>query len=158
MSTDADIPLPADPAAQEEENSSDSGQNGAFPDIDPHYRLSNAQYRAIELALTGLGWSEIAEALSLHPKTLWRWKTRSADFQRALADARADRQEFVAQRCQTLAAEASAVLAHYLSDADDRLRLRAAQLLLQAAGRFKCARPPRAPGDFIASPGTPAEG
>ena len=148
MSTNANIPLPADlPAAEpglaakEKENFSDSGQNGTFPDIGPQYRLSNAQCQAIELALNGLRWSEIAENLSLSRKTLWRWKTCNAEFGRALANARAQRHGFAVQRRQTLAGEDFSVLARYLSDADDRLRFRAAQLLLQAAARFKYPKP-----------------
>jgi transposase-like protein len=126
--------VPSDPG----ENSSKLAQNGTFGDIDPNYNLSNAQCRAIELALDGLRWSHIARSLGLSRKTLWRWKTQHPDFQLALADARADRYDSALERCQNLASRAALVLAKFLDDsADDKTRMRAAQLLLQAAARFK---------------------
>jgi len=128
---------PAAVALETEAHFSKEGEIGTLGDIDPNYRLSNCQCRAIELALDGLRWSQIAKTLGLNRKTLWRWKTQDPDFQQALAEARADRYGFAAERCQTFAGRAAAVLARYLDDSDDKLRLRAAQLLLQAASRFK---------------------
>jgi Homeodomain-like domain-containing protein len=128
------LPTPSDP----EENSSKLGQNGTFGDIDPNYNLSNTQCRAIVLALDGMRWSNIARTLGLSRKTLWRWKTQNSDFQLALADARADRHDFAVERCQNFASRAAFVLAKFLDDSsDDKIRMRAAQLLLQASARFK---------------------
>jgi hypothetical protein len=143
-----------------EENSSKVGQNGTFGDIDPNFNLSNTQCRAIVLALDGLRWSQIARTLGLSRKTLWRWKTQNSDFQLALADARADRHDFALERCQTLASRATFVLAKFLDDSvEDKTRLRAAQLLLQAAARFKppaTRRPlPDYPTDPILTPPPP---
>jgi DNA-binding NarL/FixJ family response regulator len=57
---------------QEQENDpSETEHFLTFGDIDPNYRLSNAQCRVIELALDGARWSQIARALSLSRKTLW---------------------------------------------------------------------------------------
>ena len=130
-------PSQPDPSVPEEtKNSAESGENGAFGDIDPNYQLSNAQCRAIELALSGAKWSQIAKTLDLNRKTLWRWKTHDNAFRQALADARADRHDFAVERCQTLAARATSVLADFLQDPADKNRMRAAQILLQAAARF----------------------
>ena len=143
------LPAPSDP----EENPSKLAQNGTFGDIDPNYNLSNTQCRAIELALDGLRWSHIARTLGLSRKTLWRWKSQHLDFQLALADARADRYDFASERCQNLATRAAHVLAKYLEDsADDKNRMRAAQLLLQAAARFKLPVTRRQLPDYPADP------
>jgi hypothetical protein len=139
--------------ADPEENSSKLAQNGTFGDIDPNYNLSNAQCRAIELALDGLRWSHIARSLGLSRKTLWRWKTQHTDFQLALADARADRYDFAIERCQNLASRAAFVLGKFLDDsADDKNRMRAAQLLLQAAARFQPAPTRRPLPDYPTDP------
>jgi hypothetical protein len=119
-----------------EKNPSNIGQSGTFGDIDPNYRLSNAQCRAIELALDGFRWSQITHFLDISRKTIWRWKTQNPDFRDALAAARADRHDFAMERCQSLAQRASSVLARFLEDSADKNRMRAAQLLLQAAARF----------------------
>jgi hypothetical protein len=149
------ISTPADP----EENSPKPIQNVTFGDIDPNYNLSNCQCRAIELALDGLRWSHIARTLNLSRQTLWRWKTQNSDFQRALASARADRHDFAVERCQTFASRAVSVLAKYLDDSDDKNRMRAAQLLLQAAARLKPPQPhpisPHYPTDPLITPPRP---
>jgi broad specificity phosphatase PhoE len=136
MTTDP-TPSSPDPTLPEEtKNFAESGENGTFGDIDPNYQLSSPQCRAIELALSGARWSQIAKTLDLNRKTLWRWKTHDDAFQQALAAARADRRDFAVERCQTLANRASSVLADFLQDPQDKNRMRAAQLLLQAAARF----------------------
>jgi hypothetical protein len=147
------ISAPADP----EENSPKPLQNVTFGDIDPNYNLSNCQCRAIELALDGLRWSHIARTLNLSRQTLWRWKSQNPDFQRALASARADRHDFAVERCQTLASRAASVLAKFLDDPADKNRMRAAQLLLQAAARLKPPEPryhinPHYPTDPLITP------
>ena len=109
--------------------------DGTFGDIDPNYNLSNHQCRALELALRGLPWSQIAKALGLSRKTLWRWKTQNREFQRALADARHDRFSAAFEQRQTLAYRAVEVLGNFLDNPDDKTRMRAAQLLLQSAAR-----------------------
>ncbi len=134
---------PREPAPEETKNFAESGENGTFGDIDPNYQLSNTQCRAIELALSGARWSQIAKALDLNRKTLWRWKTQDDAFQKALADARADRHDFAVERCQTIATRAASVLADFLQDPADKNRMRAAQLLLQAAARFVPNQPPK---------------
>jgi hypothetical protein len=144
----ARISAPADP----EENSSKCLQNVTFGDIDPNYNLSNCQCRAIELALDGLRWSHIARTLNLSRQTLWRWKAQNPDFQRALASARADRHDFAVERCQTFATRAVSVLGKFLDDPADKNRMRAAQLLLQAAARLKPPEPRHISPDYPANP------
>ncbi|MGA2440346.1 MAG: helix-turn-helix domain-containing protein, partial [Tepidisphaeraceae bacterium] len=85
LATSSPLPSPEDP----EIYSSESAHLGTFGDIDPNYRLNNVQCRAIELALDGLRWSQIAQILKISRKTLWRWKTQDRTFRQALADARA---------------------------------------------------------------------
>ena len=150
--------MPADnlslvPDPDTEKNLSETGQNGTFGDIDPTYQLSDTQCRAIELALAGYRPSQIARSLNLTRKTLWRWKSQDPDFQQALADARADRQYFAIERCQALASRATSVLANFLDGPDDKLRLRAAHLLLQAAARFTTQRSRSSPSDSPADDG-----
>jgi hypothetical protein len=145
MTTDdpSSLPIPSDP--EPEKNSPQMGKIGTFGDVDPSYELSPPQCRAIELALAGLRWSQIAASLEINRKTLWRWKTQDPNFQQALADARADRRDIAVDRCQALAFRAASVLANFLEDSDDKHRFRAAQLLLQAAARFtppKCSPAP----------------
>jgi len=133
LATSSPLPSPEDP----EIYSSESAHLGTFGDIDPNYRLNNVQCRAIELALDGLRWSQIAQILKISRKTLWRWKTQDRIFRQALADSRAERHAFAIERCQTFASRAASVLARFLDDPADKTRMRAAQLLLQAAARFK---------------------
>lgn len=137
LATSSPTPTPEDP----ENYLSETGRLGTFGDIDPNYRLNNVQCRAIELALDGLRTSQIAQILKLSRKTLWRWKTQDRIFRQALADARAERHALAIERCQTFAARAASVLARFLDDPADKNRMRAAQLLLQAAARFKPPEP-----------------
>ena len=143
MTTDPSSFSPDPSAPDTAKNFAETGENGTFGDIDPNYQLSNSQCRAIELALSGARWSQIAKALNLNRKTLWRWKTGDDAFQQA----RADRRDFAVERCQTLAARAASVLADFLQDPADKNRMRAAQLLLQAAARFVPHQPPRPQSD-----------
>jgi hypothetical protein len=127
-----------------DENSSKTGQNRTFSDIDPDYHLSNAQCRAIEFALDGKRWSQIARMLDVDPRTLFRWKTQNPDFQNALESAREDRRGFAVERCQTFATRATDVLGEALTDSSLPNRLRAAQILLNAAAKFNAQESRRA--------------
>jgi hypothetical protein len=143
MQDDFITPQPA-LAQVSDENSSKTGENRAFSDIDPSYALSNPQCRAIELALDGKRWSQIARTLSVDPKTLWRWKTHDAMFIAALESAREDRRGFAVERCQTFATRATDVLGEALTDSSLPNRLRAAQILLNAAAKFNAQESRRA--------------
>jgi broad specificity phosphatase PhoE len=146
MTTDP-TPSSPDPTLPEEtKNFAESGENGTFGDIDPNYQLSSPQCRAIELALSGARWSQIAKTLDLNRKTLWRWKTHDDAFQRALADARADRHDFAVERSQTLAARASSVLAEFLNDPADKTAC--------APPSFSSRPPPASPRSSLPNPAT----
>jgi hypothetical protein len=144
LTTSSPIEMPENP----DPRISKTGQNRAFPgifsDIDPDYQLSPAQCRAIEFVLDGKRWSQIARMLDLDPKTLWRWKTHNENFQQALAAARSDRRGFAVERCQTFATRATDVLGEALTDPAIPNRLRAAQILLQAAAKFNAQESRRA--------------
>ncbi len=131
------------PEEGEEISRSNPGNFRASSDIAPIANLSNVQSRAIELALQGLRDSQIAKALALSPKTLWRWKTQDDDYRQALADARIQLHQAATDRCQTYALSAAAVLSKFLADENDKNRFRAAHILLSAASRFKSPTPPK---------------
>jgi Homeodomain-like domain len=131
------------PEEGEEISRSNPGNFRASSDIAPIANLSNVQSRAIELALQGLRDSQIAKALALSPKTLWRWKTQNDDYRQALADARIQLHQAATDRCQTYALSAAVVLSKFLTDENDKNRFRAAHILLSAASRFKSPTPPK---------------
>jgi hypothetical protein len=106
-------------------------------DISESVNLTEVQLRAVELTVQGLSDIQIAEMLSVNRKTLWRWKTFNDEYRQTLASARSQLHASAADRSQNLLFRATAVLAKFLEDASDKNRLRAAQILLQTAGRFR---------------------
>lgn len=106
-------------------------------DICELLNLSEIQLRAMELTAQGLTDITISEQLSINRKTLWRWKNFNDDYRLALWSARTQLYGSAADRCQNLLFRATAVLAKFLDDANDKNRLRAAQVLLQTARRFR---------------------
>ena len=147
----SDAPKPslsvaAAPSTQMPENfpqeSGISGHSRAFsgadlPDFDPGDSLSNAQVRAIQLALDGHRWGRIAQLLHIDPKTLWRWRNENPDFQSTLTDARTQRIESADQRAQWIAERATETLDEILHNSADNHRLRAAQIALQHSVRIR---------------------
>jgi len=85
--------------------------------------------------------TQIAQTLSVDRKTLWRWKTHDEDYRQALTSARIYLHGTTADRCQTIAQKAAGVLAKFLDDTDDKIRLKAAHILMTAASRFKPVTP-----------------
>ncbi len=106
-------------------------------DIERHLNLTDCQMRAIDLTIQGMRDTQIAQTLSVNRKTLWRWKTDNEDYRQALILARMHLHSTTADRCQTFAQKAVSVLAKFLEDSEDKNRLRAAQILLNVASRFK---------------------
>ena len=117
------------------------GTSGAIWDIQLPLNLTDIQFRAIELTIQGHRDTQIAHALSINRKTLWRWKNLDDDYRQALTSARIFLHATTADRCQTIAQKATAVLAGFLDDSDDKNRLRAAHVLLSVASRFKPVTP-----------------
>ena len=120
-----------------ENTSAKTGHSESEWDICEILNLSEVQLRAIELTVQGFNDTNIADQLSLNRKTLWRWKTFNEDYRQALTSARTQLNGSAADRCQNLLFRATAVLAKFLDDSSDKNRLRAAQILLQTAGRFR---------------------
>jgi hypothetical protein len=135
---------PEDPQAEFD----NPGHSQTFPDISNSsqtfweathtFDLSDAQFRAIDLTVQGLRDTQIAQALSLNPKTLWRWKTENDTYRRALIIAREQVHGSTTDRCQHIAQKATGVLAGFLEPANEpQNRMKAAQILLNVATRFK---------------------
>jgi DNA-binding CsgD family transcriptional regulator len=127
------------------------GTSETFWGIDLPVDLTDIQFRAIEFTIQGLHDTQIAQTLGINRKTLWKWKTNDDDYRQALTIARAQLHAATADRCQNIAQKAAAVLAKFLDDTADNNRLRAAQILLTVASRFKptppAQRPPADPQD-----------
>jgi transposase-like protein len=123
------------------------GDEPPSAEIDPNYRLSNAQIRAIQLALDGHRWTQIAQTLGINPSTLWRWKTQNPDFRNAFADANVARQLVAVHRTNTIAEQATSALAEIVHDRAHKDRVRAAQILLNHSLRLSppSPTPPLAP-------------
>jgi len=119
----------------------DSGTSETIWDIELPLNLSDIQFRAIELTIQGMRDTQIAQSLSVDRKTLWRWKTHDEDYQQALTSARIYLHGTTADRCQTIAQKAAGVLAKFLDNTDDKIRLQAAHILLSVASRFKPVTP-----------------
>jgi transposase-like protein len=105
--------------------------------IDPTLNLSTAQIRAIDLALRGLSWGQIAHDIGVNPKTIWNWRNTNTQFQLALSDAIAQRRDTCDQRSHATADRATEILAHILENPDHKHQVRAAQILLIASFRLR---------------------
>ena len=99
--------------------------------------------------------TQIAEMLSIDRKTLWRWKRLNDEYRYVLASAASLQVHAAAgDRCQNLLFRATAVLARFLEDPADKNRMRAAQILLQTAGRIRPV-PQKQPPEPAVSDGWP---
>lgn len=105
-------------------------------------KLTNIQFKAIELAVQGFNDTEIATILSIDRKTLWNWRNHNDDYLQALTDARTALHSSLIDHYQNILVKATDVLDGLLENADDNTRLRAAQSLLRSAAVL---RPPREP-------------
>ena len=127
----------SDPEPRTQNNIESFGPFETIWDIERHLNLSDCQMRAIDLTIQGMRDTQIAQTLSINRKTLWRWKTDNEDYRQTLILARMHLHSTTADRCQTIAQKAVAVLGKFLDDTVDNNRLRAAQILLNVASRFK---------------------
>ncbi len=131
---------PIDPPNINRDPQADDANSGTFERIWETLPLNvtDIQFRAIELLIQGFKDTQIAQALGISRKTLWNWKSKDDDYRQALTEARATLHGSTGDRCQTFAQKATAVLAEFLhEDVEANNRLRAAQILLTAASRFK---------------------
>jgi len=160
MSTDLDPHTPTELSIPDEGPADlleNPGTSETIWDIELPLNLTDIQFRAIELTIQGMRDTQIAQTLSVDRKTLWRWKTHDEDYQQALTSARIYLHGTTADRCQTIAQKAAGVLAKFLDDTDDKIRLKAAHILMTAASRFKPVTPrirpqPEAPVDDWPAP------
>jgi hypothetical protein len=115
-----------------------TGDSETLCDTLASIKLSDAQFRAIELTVQGHRDTQIAQTLGLHRRTLWFWKTQNDDYRHALALARTHLLGTTIDRCQNVAQQATLVLASFLDeDNDPNHRLKAAQVLMTNANRFQ---------------------
>lgn len=105
--------------------------------IDPTLNLSNAQIRAIDLAIRGVSWAQIAHEVGVNPRTIWNWRNTTTAFQLALAEAIAQRRDTSDQRSHTRADRASDILAQIMENPGHKQQVRAAQILLSASSRLR---------------------
>jgi DNA-binding CsgD family transcriptional regulator len=133
-------PIEPDPVISDEDPQANHENHGTFEQIWDSLPLNvtDIQFRAIDLTIQGMRDTQIAQTLGLNRKTLWQWKTHDEDYRQALTLARINLQSTTSDRCQTIAQKATTVLANFLNeDVEDKNRLRAAQILLNIASRFK---------------------
>lgn len=136
-------PAPLDPAPEKTDPKSGVfGHRRAIsgipaPDVETDNQLSNEQIAAIQLALQGHSWGEIAQAVGVDPKTLWRWRTQNVYFQEALANSRALRLQISDDRAQSFADHAADLLSRIMEESDEKHRIRAAQILLNYSLRLR---------------------
>jgi hypothetical protein len=111
-------------------------------DPDNTLGLTDAQLRAIEFTVSGLGDMRIADMLKITPKTLWRWKALNENYRLALDEARRRTHGIAVDRVQRLLLKATGVLDRHMDDASMDKQFRAAHILLTMAGSFKPPAPP----------------
>jgi hypothetical protein len=134
---------PSDPTPEKKDQESGiSGHSRAIsgipaPDVETENQLSNEQIHAIQLALEGHSWGEIAEAVGIDPKTLWRWRNQNVYFQEALANSRALRLQTSDDRAQSFADQAADLLSRVMEESEEKYRIRAAQILLNYSVRIR---------------------
>jgi transposase-like protein len=118
-------------------NPADSRHFQTYSDMDPAQNLSDTQQRAIELIIQGHSDTQTARILSINPKTLWRWKNLDEDYRHALTEARHQLHATVTDRYENIVFKATAILLEFLDDSTDSSRMKAAQILLNIASRYK---------------------
>jgi hypothetical protein len=124
-------------APDSEENFLETGTFRKHPEISRTANLSDIQLRAIDLLLQGYNDTQTAQLLSISPRTLWNWKNRDDDYREHLAEARHQLHATVTDRLESIVFKATATLLKFLDDPTDASRMKAAQILLSAASRYK---------------------
>jgi hypothetical protein len=134
--------MPANPRSMPSEPNPDteSPESGNFEkdwESFPAQNLTDNQIRAIELTVQGHSDTQIAQMLSINRKTLWNWKNLDEDYREALAEARLQIHASVTDRYENIVFKATGVLVKFLEDPTDKNRMKAAQILLTLASRYK---------------------
>jgi DNA-binding CsgD family transcriptional regulator len=114
-------------------------------EISPGANLSDTQLNAIDLLLQGYNETQTAQALSINRRTLYHWKTHDEDYREALAEARHQFHATVTDRLESIVFKATSTLVKFLEDPTDASRMKAAQILLNVASRYKPEPPPKRP-------------
>jgi transposase-like protein len=110
------------------------------------FRLSDKQLAAIDLLASGLSDSDIALAIDINRRTLYRWRQHNPLFQAELNRRRQALWQNSADRLRSLLSPALDILEKQLKDPYDRTAFRAAINVLRLAGTKKIA-PPAGPDD-----------
>ena len=92
------------------------GHSEAQWDIAELLNLTDIQLRLSSLTALGHPDSQIADALSINRKTLWRWKHLHDEYRQTLARARLQLHATAGDRCHSLLFRAASVLAEFLED------------------------------------------
>lgn len=95
--------------------------------------LSEQQYTAVSLLLTGLTQKDVAEAISVDKGTVYRWHN-DPHFVAELRQQRLDMHESSIDKLRGLAQQAIDVLAEGLNSEHERVRMRAASKILDTLG------------------------
>jgi hypothetical protein len=130
-------------APESNENFSKPGEVERNWDIPTAANLSDIQLRAIELIIQGYNDTQAAQILSINRRTLWHWRNFDENYRDALTEARHQFHATVTDRYESLIFRATAILVKFLEDPTDTTRMKAAQILLNIASRYKPAPAPR---------------
>ncbi len=130
-------------APDSNENSPETGTFRKYPEISPTANLTEIQLRAIDLLLQGYNDTQTAQFLSISPRTLWNWKNRDDDYREHLAEARHQLHATITDRLESIVFKATSTLVKFLEDPADASRMKAAQILLNVASRYKPEPPPK---------------
>jgi hypothetical protein len=124
-------------APESEENSHKTGDFERTWENAPTNNLSDIQIRAIELSVQGYTDTQTAQFLSINRRTLYEWKTHNEEYRETLAEARQQMHASVTDRYENIVFKATATLVKFLDDPTDASRMKAAQILLNIASRYK---------------------
>jgi hypothetical protein len=122
------------------ESGQNSHQTGDFErtwEDAPTNNLSDIQIRAIELTVQGYTDTQTAQFLSINRRTLYEWKKHNEEYREVLAEAREQMHASVTDRYENIVFKATSTLVKFLDDPTDASRMKAAQILLNIASRYK---------------------
>jgi Homeodomain-like domain len=118
------------------------GKIGKNCELDEEQGLTDVQFRAIKLILSGRTDKEISAELDVSRKTLWVWKRRHPPFRAALASFRAQLRDAFSDRCQNQLVSAGNALEQMMNESlDEKVRLRAAEVLFRSGGQYLYRKP-----------------
>ncbi|HEY1923431.1 MAG TPA: helix-turn-helix domain-containing protein [Tepidisphaeraceae bacterium] len=142
MATDSRQP---DSFPNSEENDSLTGTFENNREIYHSQNLSDVQLRGIDLMTQGYTDTQAAQILSISRRTIWNWKNRDDDFREALAEARLQLHATITDRYESVILKTTAVLVKLLEDPSHVNCIKAAQILLTAASKYKPTQPTQRP-------------